>query len=79
VLFKEFFELFGDESMMDGVEIVDGEIVSKGAGVLIMRCPLTGKDVNAMNSSVWKMIHAEYKRARDLVRSGSTLHELVSS
>jgi len=79
VLFRQFFEVFGDESFLDGVEIVDGEIVSRGSGVLVMRCPLTNKDVNVMNSSTWKVIHAEYKRARDLVRSGSTMDQLVSS
>jgi DNA polymerase sigma len=78
-LFAQFFNLFGDDAMQEGVEIVDGEIVSRGNGVLIMRCPLTGKDVNVMNSSAWNLIHAEYKRARDLINHGATLDELVSN
>ena len=77
-LFADFFNLFGDNAMLEGVEIVDGEIVSRGGGVLVMRCPLTGKDVNVMNSSAWNLIHAEYKRARDLINHGATLDELVS-
>lgn len=78
-LFADFFNLFGGDDMLDGVEIVDGEIVSRGGGVLVMRCPLTGKDVNVMNSSAWIPIHAEYKRARDLINNGATLDELVSN
>jgi DNA polymerase sigma len=78
-LFAEFFKLFVDDDMRHGVEIIDGEIVSRGNGVLIMRCPLTGKDVNVMNSSAWNIIHAEYKRAHDLINQGATLEQLVSN
>ena len=75
--FVNFFEVFGNESIANGIEIADGDIVSTGGGVLVMRCPLTGKDVNVMNSSTWKSIHGEYMRARDLLRAGFSLDDLV--
>ena len=78
-LFADFFNVFGDDDMRQGLEVVDGDIVSRGGGVLVMRCPLTGKDVNVMNSSAWNLIHAEYKRARDLINDGATLESIVST
>ena len=65
-LVKLFFNTFGDEALQNGAEIIDGTIYSPSpSGALIMRCPLTGKDVNVMTASAWKNIHAEFARARD--------------
>ena len=79
-LFLEFFEIFGDVSFADGVEIVDGEILTMPTptGALVMRCPLTGKDVNVLSSSNWKAIHLEFMRANELLRQGKSFEEIVS-
>lgn len=61
-----FFDTFGADSMAEGSEILDGRIVAAptATGALVMRCPLTGKDVNILSGSAWKSIHAEFAKAK---------------
>ena len=75
-----FFETFGAQAMADGSEIVDGQIVSAPTqtGALVMRCPLTGKDVNILSGSAWKSIHTEFSRAHRAIESGSDFDSLIS-
>jgi DNA polymerase sigma len=78
-LFVDFFKIFGDISISDGVEIVDGEIVNKPTqnGALIMRCPLTGKDVNVLSHSNWKAIHSEFIKANELLNQGESFEDVL--
>ena len=77
-LFLRFFEVF--TQFPEGAEIADGEIVAAPtvSGGLVMRCPLTGMDVNRMSSSAWKSLHGEFVRAHQLLQNGASLDDLVS-
>ncbi len=77
-MFLKFFEIFGDEKFgHEGVEISDG-LAAPGGGTLIMRCPLTGKDVNVISPTSWKFLHSEYTRARDMLRNNSSIETIIS-
>lgn len=69
-LLRAFFDVFGDEQLALGAEILDGSITCAptASGALVMRCPLTGKDVNVLSASAWRAIHTEFTRARDMLR-----------
>lgn len=79
-LLREFFHLFGDEQLAHGAEILDGSINSSPTGALVMRCPLTNKDVNVLAASAWRTIHSEFTKARDRLRDQPDLDvsDLVS-
>ena len=78
-LFSEFFNFFGNSDLSHGIEILDGEVVSQPtlSGALVVRCPLTGKDVNVLSNSNWKVIHAEFARAKALVELNSDFDEIT--
>jgi hypothetical protein len=76
-LFHEFFELWGDEALLTGVDITDDIMTFPQTGVMSLHCPLAGNDVNVMNTGTWAKIHREYVLARNLLRKGATLEELV--
>jgi DNA polymerase sigma len=84
-LLRAFFAFFGDENIAQGAEILDGEItaVPTSTGALVMRCPLTNKDVNVMSASAWQAIHSEFQRARNMLRkyddSSIDIESLTSS
>jgi hypothetical protein len=78
----DFFKFFGSDEVRNGVEIDDGKIVKRGSaceGVLVMRCPLTGKNVNPLTTSVWLKIHDEFVTANELMSKNVGLKELVFS
>ena len=82
ILLRNFFQFFGDENLLNGAEILDGEIIAAPTptGALIMRCPLTRKDVNVMSGSAWRSIHSEFTKARDVLRTCDDLDlQLLSS
>ena len=59
---RVFFETF--VNLPDGAEIANGVCIAPSqTKTLVMRCPLTGKDVNTMNSATWRQIHAEFLAA----------------
>jgi len=68
-----FFQFWGDEVFAGGegsgqtVLVYDGTRSKNDLGVLVMRCPLTGKNVNPFTASVWQGIHAEFARAARLL------------
>jgi DNA polymerase sigma len=70
ILLRNFFTFFGDENLLNGADIQDGEIIAAPTptGALIMRCPLTQKDVNVMSGSAWRAIHSEFTKARDVLK-----------
>merc|ERR1712086_497265 len=71
-----FFELWGREGSGKTVFVYDGERETNDLGVLVMRCPLTGKNVNPFTPTVWRAIHAEFERAATLLSQGCSLLEL---
>ncbi|KAF4717277.1 hypothetical protein FOZ63_016090, partial [Perkinsus olseni] len=44
--------------------------------VLVMRCPISKKDVNPMSKAVWEVLHGEFVRARTMLLDGATLDEV---
>ncbi len=76
-LFYEFFELWGNEELTNGVDVTNDVMSFPVTGVLSMHCPLTGNDVNVMNTTTWRKIHHEYIMAKNLLRKGATYAELI--
>jgi len=85
-LLHGFFQLWGQEAFRGGDEgsgqtvfVFDGMRELNDLGVLVMRCPLTGKNVNPFTTSVWRAIHAEFERAASLLLSGRPLTDLCEA
>eukprot|EP00397_Hematodinium_sp_SG-2012_P045163 GEMP01050628.1.p1 GENE.GEMP01050628.1~~GEMP01050628.1.p1 ORF type:complete len:414 (+),score=48.09 GEMP01050628.1:45-1244(+) len=75
-MFMEFFRIFGDESFhggKEGITIDDAHLEPNDLGVLVMKCPLSGKNVNPMTIEVWQAIHNEFARAKLLLENGAPL------
>jgi len=85
-LLHGFFQFWGQEEFHGGDEgtgqtayVYDGTREVNDLGVLVMRCPLTGKNVNPFTASVWRAIHAEFERAAGLLSRGSSLEQLCEA
>lgn len=81
-----FFQFWGQEPFRGSCEgsgqtvyVYDGTRELNDLGVLVMRCPLTGKNVNPFTSFVWQAIHAEFERAASLLAEGKSLQELCEA
>jgi len=75
-LVYEFFRNFGDDSFRGGDEgttVDDATTEPNDLGVLVMKCPLSGKNVNPMTIEVWQAIHSEFARAKMLLENGAPL------
>lgn len=82
-LMHGFFQFYGSDEFRGGSEggcqtvfVYDGQREANDLGVLVMRCPLTGKNVNPFIPAVWRAIHAEFERAAALLARGAGLAEL---
>merc|ERR1712039_940607 len=69
----------GDEGSGQSVYVFDATREVNDLGVLVMRCPLTGKNVNPFTTLVWRAIHAEFERAASLLSRGGSLDELCEA
>jgi len=85
-LLYDFFEFWGhedfrgaDEGNGQTVLVYDGTQELNDLAVLVVRCPLTGKNVNPFTASVWRAIHAEFERAAALLARGCCLEELCEA
>jgi len=85
-LLHGFFKFWGQELFRGGGEeggqtvmVYDGSRELNDLGVLVMRCPLTGKNVNPFTTTVWWAIHAEFKRAATLLSRQQSLAELCEA
>jgi len=85
-LLRGFFQLWGQQAFRGGEEgsgttvlIFNGTQEENDLGVLAMRCPLTGKNVNPFTVSAWRSIHAEFERAASLINRGRSLDELCEA
>lgn len=81
-----FFQLWGNEEFRGGDEgschtvyVYDASQEPNDLGVLVMRCPLTGKNVNPFTTTVWRAIHAEFERAALLLHQGCSLQHLCEA
>lgn len=85
-LIKAFFALFGDERFGGGaasqpghtLEVYDGSEAENELGVLVMKCPLTRRNVNPMSMSVWRSIHGEFVRAHRMLEQGQALQDVCA-
>lgn len=82
-LLHGFFQLWGKEEFRGGsqgngqtVHVYDAEREVNDLGVLVLRCPLTGKNVNPFTPAVWRAIHAEFERAAVLLLQEGPLAKL---
>lgn len=81
-LLRSFFELWGREdfsgSNVSGktVYVYDACEEDNELGVLVMRCPLTGKNVNPFTPTRWQAIHAEFERAARMLKEGQHFADL---
>lgn len=80
-LLYDFFQVYGGARFGGGnegqtVDIYDGGLAANDLGVLVMRCPLTWRNVNPMTVSVWQAIHAEFSRAASMLQAGKTWAEI---
>ncbi|CAJ1362661.1 unnamed protein product, partial [Effrenium voratum] len=66
----------GEDGNGQTVYVYDASQEINDLGVLVMRCPLTGKNVNPFTTEVWRSIHAEFVRAASLLQAGHSLQEL---
>jgi len=78
-----FFQLWGRDEFRGGSEgscqtvfTYDALREENDLGVLVIRCPLTGKNVNPFTPTVWRAIHSEFDRAAVLLDRGATLADL---
>jgi len=85
-LLHGFFQFWGQELFRGGGEeggqtvlVYDGTRELNDLGVLVMRCPLTGKNVNPFTTTVWWAIHAEFERAATLLSQQQSLAELCAA
>lgn len=85
-LLHGFFQFWGQELFRGGGEeggqtvlVYDGTRELNDLGVLVMRCPLTGKNVNPFTTTVWWAIHAEFERAATLLSQQQSLAELCEA
>lgn len=85
-LLHGFFQLWGREEFRGGAAgqgqtafVYDGVCEVNDLGVLVMRCPLTGKNVNPFTPSVWRAIHGEFERAASILSKGGGLEELCEA
>lgn len=85
-LLHGFFQLYGHEDFRGGSDdtcqnifVYDGTREANDLGVIVVRCPLTGKNVNPFTPSVWRAIHGEFERAATLLARGADLAELCEA
>lgn len=85
-LLHGFFQFWGEEPFRGGDEgsgrtvfVYDASTEENDLGVLVVRCPLTGKNVNPFTTAVWRAIHAEFERAASLLMKGRPLEELCEA
>merc|ERR1719263_2503694 len=85
-LLHDFFQFWGHEEFRGGSEgngqtvlVYDGTREVNDLAALVMRCPLTGKNVNPFTASVWRAIHSEFERAAEILQSGASLDELCEA
>ena len=77
-LLHAFFQIFGAKELAGGGEFLDGARSPAPEGVLVMRCPLTRKNVNPMTRSVWLAIHSEFARAKSMLEAGSSIADICA-
>eukprot|EP00921_Rhytidocystis_pertsovi_P008524 GHVQ01013954.1.p1 GENE.GHVQ01013954.1~~GHVQ01013954.1.p1 ORF type:complete len:367 (+),score=45.92 GHVQ01013954.1:274-1374(+) len=80
-LIFDFFQLFGDDKFGGGdigatVQIYDGSITDNDLGVLALICPITKKNVNPFKRRAWSLLHAEFKRAKEMLEENRSLAEI---
>lgn len=68
-----FFEFYAQDRFNGGkkcstIDIYSNEITENVNGSLIVKCPLSKKNVNPFKIKMWQSIYTEFKRANDLIK-----------
>ncbi|ORM40297.1 UTP:RNA uridylyltransferase 1 [Babesia sp. Xinjiang] len=71
-LLFDFFRFYSDKRFQGGrrgatVDLYTNEIAENNLGVLVMKCPITGKNVNPFTIRMWQSIYREFKRVDDCI------------
>uniref|UniRef100_A0A3B0NE19 Nucleotidyltransferase domain containing protein, putative n=1 Tax=Theileria annulata TaxID=5874 RepID=A0A3B0NE19_THEAN len=68
-----FFEFYAQERFNGGkkcstIDLYTNEVTENVNGSLIVKCPLSKKNVNPFTIKMWQSIYTEFKRANDLIK-----------
>ncbi|KAK2195169.1 bifunctional Nucleotidyltransferase superfamily/TUTase nucleotidyltransferase domain [Babesia duncani] len=80
-LLFEYFKLYSNKDFQGGyagstMDIYNGEIVKNNLGVLVIKCPITGKNVNPFTIAMWQSIYGEFKKAYNVIIARQPLYLL---
>ncbi|GIX65598.1 nucleotidyltransferase, putative [Babesia caballi] len=80
-LLFDFFEFYSDARFQGGrrgvtVDLYTNEMTENNLGVLVMKCPITGKNVNPFTIRMWQSIYREFKRVHDCITEQRPISQL---
>ncbi|KAK1939553.1 hypothetical protein X943_000963 [Babesia divergens] len=72
-LLFDFFSFYSDERFQGGrrgstIDLYTNDISENHLGVLVMKCPITGKNVNPFTITMWQSIYREFKRVDTCIK-----------
>ncbi|KAK1441880.1 poly A polymerase CID/PAP-related protein [Babesia gibsoni] len=72
-LLFDFFNFYSDKRFQGGrcgatIDIYTNEVSENNLGVLVMKCPITGKNVNPFTITMWQSIYREFKRVDTYIK-----------
>ncbi|CDR97623.1 hypothetical protein, conserved [Babesia bigemina] len=72
-LIFDFFKFYSDKRFQGGrvgatVDLYTNEVTENNLGVLVMKCPITGKNVNPFTIRMWQSIYGEFRRVDECIR-----------
>eukprot|EP00371_Babesia_bovis_P001980 XP_001610627.1 hypothetical protein [Babesia bovis T2Bo] len=68
----DFFRFYSDKQFQGGrkgatVDLYTNTVVDNTLGVLVMKCPITGKNVNPFTIRMWQSIYREFRRVNEYI------------
>ncbi|GBE62306.1 hypothetical protein, conserved [Babesia ovata] len=72
-LIFDFFKFYSDKKFQGGrvgatIDLYTNEMTENNLGVLVMKCPITGKNVNPFTIRMWQSIYGEFKRVDECIK-----------
>ncbi|GFE53907.1 translation elongation factor G [Babesia ovis] len=80
-LLFEFFRFYSDAQFQGGrrgatVDLYTNEVTENNLGVLVMKCPITGKNVNPFTIRMWQSIYREFKRVQECINDQRPISQI---